>query len=84
MGLETVDFDGLGIKLKTFLLVDKKFLDVFALISLELDHLTHLGVVDDSAIASCSGRLTSVFDILKNIPKGMQELRSEIDGRSSI
>jgi len=44
--------DGLGIKLKTLLLVNQEFLDIFALISLELNHLAHLRVVDDGAIAS--------------------------------
>lgn len=44
--------DGLGIKRQAFLLVDQKFLNVFALIPLELDHLAHLSVVDDGAIAS--------------------------------
>lgn len=50
--LETVDLDGLGIKLEALLLVDEEFLDILALVSLQLDHLTHLGVVDDGAIAS--------------------------------
>lgn len=44
--------DSLGIKRQAFFLVDQKFLNVFALIPLELNHLTHLSVVDDSAIAS--------------------------------
>jgi hypothetical protein len=52
--LEAVDLDRLGIKLQTFLLVYQKFLDILALIPLELDHLAHLSVVDNSAIASCS------------------------------
>jgi hypothetical protein len=51
-GLETVDLDGLGIKLKALLLVGQELLNILALISLELDHLTHLSVVDDRAIAS--------------------------------
>ena len=45
--------DGFGIKGQAFLLVDQEFLNVFALIPLELDHLSHLSVVDDGAIASC-------------------------------
>lgn len=45
--------DGLGIKLKTLLLVGEEFLDIFALIALELDHLAHLRVNNDGAIASC-------------------------------
>jgi len=44
--------DGLSIKLKTLLLVNQEFLNILALISLELNHLAHLGVVDDGAIAS--------------------------------
>jgi hypothetical protein len=51
-GLETVDFDGLGIELKTFLLVGEEILNVLALVALELDYLTHLCVVDDRSIAS--------------------------------
>lgn len=43
--------DCFGIKFQPFLLVDKKFLDVFTLVTLELNHLAHLGVVDNSAIA---------------------------------
>jgi len=49
--LETVDLDGLGIKLQPFLLVDEEFLHIFTLIALKLDHLAHLGVNDDGAIA---------------------------------
>lgn len=52
MYLETVDLDGLGIKLKTLLLVGEEFLDIFTLITLELDHLAHLAVDNDGAIAS--------------------------------
>jgi hypothetical protein len=54
ISLETVDLYGLGIHLEAFLLVDKKVLDVFTLIALKLDHLAHLGVVDDGAIAGCT------------------------------
>ena len=50
--LETVDLDGLGVKTKAFLLIGQELLDIFALITLELDHLAHLGVGDDGAIAS--------------------------------
>lgn len=52
MDLETVDLDGLGIELQTFLLVDQELLNIFALVSLKLNHLSHLSVVDDGAIAS--------------------------------
>lgn len=50
--LETVDLDSLAVKLKTFL-GDKEVLYVLALVALELDHLSHLGVGDDGAIAGC-------------------------------
>jgi len=52
MGLEAMDLDGLGIKLETLFLVGEKLLNILALISLELDHLSHLSVDDDGAIAS--------------------------------
>ena len=52
-GLETVDLYGLGIKLEAVVLVDKEVKNILALVTLELDHLTHLRVVDGSAIASC-------------------------------
>lgn len=51
-GLESVDLDGLGVEFKAILLVNQEFLDIFALITLELDHLAHLGVIDNGAIAS--------------------------------
>jgi hypothetical protein len=50
--LETVDLNGVGIKLET-ILASQKFLHGLALVTLELDHLAHLGVGDDGAIASC-------------------------------
>jgi hypothetical protein len=50
--LETVDLNGLGIKLETLLLVNEEFLDILALVSLQLDYFTHFRVVDDGAIAS--------------------------------
>lgn len=43
--------DRLRVKTKTFLLVGHEVLDVFALIALELNHLAHLGVGDNGAIA---------------------------------
>ena len=49
--LETMDLDGLRIQLQPFLLIDQEFLHIFALVALELDHLAHLRVVDDGAIA---------------------------------
>lgn len=46
--------DSLGIKFQAFLLVGEELLNILALIALELDHLPHLSVDDDGAIASCS------------------------------
>jgi len=46
-----MDLDGLCIKFQTLLFVNKKFLNVFPLIALKLNHLTHLRVIDDGAIA---------------------------------
>lgn len=46
-----MDFDGLGIKLETFLLVGQELLNILTLISLQLNHLSHLSVIDDGAIA---------------------------------
>jgi len=47
-----MDLDGLGIELQTFFLVGEELLNIFALISLELNHLTHLTINNDGAIAS--------------------------------
>jgi len=52
MGLEPMDLDGLRIQLEAFLLVGQELLDILTLISLKLNHLTHLSVRDDGAIAS--------------------------------
>jgi hypothetical protein len=43
--------DGFGIQLQPFFLVDKELLDVFTLVALQLNHLSHFGIVDDGAIA---------------------------------
>jgi hypothetical protein len=51
MSLETVDLDGLAIKAQALLLVGQEVLNILALVSLQLDHLSHLSVCDDSAIA---------------------------------
>ena len=45
--------DGLSIKLETLLLVGEELLDILALIALKLDHLSHLSIDDNGAIASC-------------------------------
>jgi hypothetical protein len=50
-----VDLDGLLIEAETLVLVGEEFLDLQALIALELNHLAHtlgLGITDDGAIAS--------------------------------
>lgn len=44
--------DGFGIKFQPLLFVDQEFLNVFALITLKLNHLAHLSIIDDGAIAS--------------------------------
>jgi len=61
MGLEAMDLDSLGIKFQAFFLVGEELLNILALISLELDHLPHLSVDDDGAIAS-----KLLLDDLKN------------------
>jgi len=52
MGLETMDLDGLWIKLQTLFLVREELLNILALIALKLDHLAHLSIDDNGAIAS--------------------------------
>jgi hypothetical protein len=50
--LETVDLDGLDLKTQAVFLVRQEILHIFALISLQLDHLAHLAFgIDDGAIA---------------------------------
>lgn len=44
-------FDSLSVETKTFLLVGHEVLDIFALVALELNHLAHLIVGDNGAIA---------------------------------
>jgi hypothetical protein len=50
--LEAVNLDGLAIKAEAFLLVGQEVHYILALIALQLDHLSHLTVCDDGAIAS--------------------------------
>ena len=65
MDLRTLDFwinpnekrqetnlDGLGVEFQTLYLVDQELLNVIALITLQLDHVPHLTVIDNGAIAS--------------------------------
>ena len=73
-----MDLDGLGVKLKTFLLVGQEVLDVFALIALELDDFAHLGVAYDGAIA---GKL--LFDHFEDLLL-VKLLRKTLDGRQGL
>jgi hypothetical protein len=63
MGLETMDLDGLGIKFQALFLVGEELLDILALISLKLNHLPHLSIDDDGAIASCNPSLAAPDEI---------------------
>jgi hypothetical protein len=56
--------DGLGIQLKAFLLVGQELLNILTLISLKLNHLTHLGVGNNGAIASWKGRVLDIVSFL--------------------
>jgi len=49
--LEAMNLDGFRIKLET-IFGDQEFLNIFTLITLQLNHLAHLTVIDDRAIAS--------------------------------
>jgi hypothetical protein len=51
MGRTTTYFDGLAIETKAFL-AGQELLDILSLVTLQLDHLAHLSVIDDGAIAS--------------------------------
>ena len=44
--------NSLGIKLQTLLLIGEELLNIFALITLKLNHLAHFAVDHDGAIAS--------------------------------
>jgi len=44
--------NSLGIKLQTLLLVGEELLNIFALITLKLNHLAHFAIDHDGAIAS--------------------------------
>jgi hypothetical protein len=46
-----VNLDSLHIKAQALLLIRHEVLHVFALVTLQLDHLSHLRVGDDGAIA---------------------------------
>ena len=70
--------DGLRIKTKALLLVGQEVLDILALISLELDDLTHLGVCDYGSIA---GEL--LLDDLENLLL-VELLRQALDGSQGL
>lgn len=53
MRLTVTYLDALGIKLEA-VLVGQELLDILSLVTLQLNHLTHLSVSDDGAIASCN------------------------------
>jgi len=76
--LETVDLDGLGIQLKSFLFIGEEFLYILALIALKLNHLSHLTINDDGAIAS-KFLLDDLEDLLL-----IEFLRETLDSRQSL
>jgi len=78
VGLETVDLDGLAIKAQALLLVGQEVLNILALVSLQLDHLSHLGVCDDGAIA---GKL--LLDDFENLLL-VELLGQSLDGGQSL
>jgi len=75
MGLETMDLNGLRIKLQTLLLVSEELLYILALIALKLNHLAHLSVNDNGAIAS-----ELLLDDLENLLL-VKFLRETLDSR---
>ena len=78
MRLESVDLDSLGVETKALLLIHEKFLNVLSLVSLELNDLTHFGIVHDSTIA---GKL--LFDNLEDLLL-VKFLRETLDGGQGL
>jgi hypothetical protein len=70
--------DGLSIKTKSLLLVGQEVLDVFALITLELDDFAHLGVAHDGSI---TGKL--LFDHFEDLLL-VKFLGKTLDGRQGL
>ena len=70
--------DGLRIKTKALLLVGQEVLNILALISLELDDLTHLGVCDYGSIA-CEFLLDDLENLLL-----VELLRQALDGSQGL
>jgi len=60
--LEAMDLNGLGIDFQSLFLVYKKFLHSISLITLKLNHVAGLFIVDDGSVA---GKL--LFDNLENL-----------------
>jgi len=78
IGLESMDLDGLWIKLQTVFLIREEVLNILALIALELNHLSHLGVNDNGAIAS-----KFLLDDLKDLLL-IEFLRETLDSCQSL
>jgi len=76
--LEAMDLDGIALKSETFSLVGEEVLYIIALISLELDHLAHLRVNNDGAIAS-----KLLLDHLQDLFL-VEFLGQTLDGRQSL
>ena len=65
-----MDLDGLGVELKT-VLAGEEFLEILALVALELNHLAHLTVVNGGAIASCVNKGTRLARLINQL-EGIQ------------
>ena len=78
IGLEAVDLYGFGVEAQPLLFVGEELLDIFALVALELDHLAHLRVGDDGAIA---GEL--LLDHLEDLLL-VELLRETLDSRQGL
>jgi len=76
--LKPVQLDILAVESEAFSLVHHEVLDIIALIPLKLDHLAHLGIIDDGAIAS-----ELLLDHLKDLFL-VELLRQTLDGRQSL
>lgn len=63
--LSTVNGDVIGVETETGLLVNEEIHDLLALVTLKLDHLAGLFVIDFVAIASCRGEGESVGHVQK-------------------
>lgn len=77
-GVDAAYLDGLVIEAEAILLISEELLDLGTLITLELDHLAHLGVTDDGAIAS-----ELFLDNLKNLLV-VELARNTLNGGQSL